>query len=245
MRIRTLVVAAAALLIIGGLAGCTLERGSGQIETVERDVTGFERIELEGSGRLEIVQGRTEGVSVTADDNLLEYITTEVEGDTLIISTVNRRNGMLLTIWPTEDPVFRVEVKDLTKISIAGSADTRVDALETPELEVDVSGSGSLDIRELDTDRFEFGVSGTGEATVAGRADEVRIDVSGSGDFDGTDLESERAEVSISGSGDAILWVSEDLEVDVSGSGSVDYYGSPSVDQQVSGSGSVESKGNK
>jgi len=235
----------ALLLLAGLLGGCTWERGSGDITTDEREVSGFERIELRGTGRLEIVQGATEGVSVTIDDNLQPLITTEVIDDTLVISAVSRRNGLWLTVWPSEDPVYRVEVKDLSRVAVSGSGSIRADELDVQDLEVTISGSGDLKINDLSVDTFEFHVSGSGEADVAGQADEIRIEVSGSGKIDAKDLEADRADVTISGSGDAIVWVTDDLEVDVSGSGSVDYYGSPSVDQNVSGSGSVDSRGDK
>ncbi len=67
------------LLIIGNLliTACGLRtiQGSGDVITESRDVSGFDSVSLTGIGRVIITQGDKESLTIEADDNLLEYIT--------------------------------------------------------------------------------------------------------------------------------------------------------------------------
>ena len=237
-RTWSFVALAAVLTIL--LTGCA--RGSGNVVTETRDVSGFDRIEIRGSGDLVVEQGSAESVTVRADDNLMRYITTEVSGSTLVIQ-VGR--GAPMAIMPSEPIKYTVQVKDLSGLTLSGSTEADIKDLDSADLEVEVSGSGDVRIRNLEADSLSYTLSGSGSAEMSGIADQQDVRISGSGSYDAADLESKTAKVTISGSGSADLWVEDELDINVSGSGSVSYYGSPHVTQSVSGSGSVEGLGKK
>ena len=88
-------------------------RGSGKVITEERQVSGFDKVEINGAGELYIEQGETEALTVEADDNLMEYITTEVHGDTLELSLKPNFNLMF-----SSKIVYRLTVKELRDVSI-------------------------------------------------------------------------------------------------------------------------------
>ena len=78
------------LLIIGILliTACSLSTiqdsrdvitGSGNVITESRDVSGFDGVSHTGIGRVIITQSDTESLTIEADDNLMEYITSEVQ----------------------------------------------------------------------------------------------------------------------------------------------------------------------
>ena len=240
-RVWLLIPLAVAVLLL--LYGCVFARGSGNIVTEEREVSGFDRIEVRGSGELVVEQGSEEGVTVRADDNLMRYISTKVSGDTLIIQ-VGPGNAPA-SIWPSEPIRYTVRVKELSGLRLSGSTEAVIDGLESGDLEVEVSGSGDVRINDLEADSLSYDLSGSGSAKMSGSVDDQDVKISGSGSYDAADLESRRASVDISGSGSTELWVEDALDIQVSGSGSVSYYGSPDVSQQVSGSGSVEGLGEK
>ena len=62
-------------------------RGSGDVVEVPRDMTGFSGVSLRGSGRLVVDQGETESVLIQAEDNIIPYLETRVEGSSLVIGT--------------------------------------------------------------------------------------------------------------------------------------------------------------
>ena len=76
------------------LAGCLIEssscdfvgvRGSGVLKTEARTVGEFKRISSRGSADVAVKIGSPASVEVTADDNLVQYVTTEVKDGTLEI----------------------------------------------------------------------------------------------------------------------------------------------------------------
>jgi len=230
------------LALLVTLAGCV--QGSGNVVSESRDVSDFDEVELRGIGRLEITQGRTAELTVTADDNLMQYIDTEVEGNTLVIAVKNK-SLPFFTVNPSETIVYELTVPALARASLSGSGNIVVDGLETEDLTVEISGSGDLEATDLVAGSFTYELSGSGKATVSGEVDSQDVRISGSGRLEAGDLRSSEAVIRISGSGRAVLWVTDELDVEISGSGDVQYYGSPKVTQDVSGSGNIRGLGDK
>jgi len=211
-------------------------RGSGTVVTEERQVSGFERVELSGIGALVIEVGSEETLVIEAEDNLLEYIETTVRGDTLEIGSRERTN-----LQPTEPISYYLTVKSLDSISVSGLGNVVVPGLEATRFSVDISGAGDVNLESLHAERLDISISGLGSLGIdAGQVREQSIDLSGSGGYNGRNLESADAEIYVSGLGSASVWATENLFVNISGSGSVRYAGDPSVDMDISGLGSLK-----
>lgn len=192
--------------------------GSGRALTQQREVSGFKGIALSVPGRMEIVQGAAEGVTLTADDNVVPKIETVVERGVLHIrfrekTGVTTRTRIGIT----------VRARSVESIAVAGSGDVIAPSLDSAELTVRVAGSGDV--------------------KVAGRAQSLKVRISGSGEVDAGRFDTQRAKVSVAGSGEATVWARKSLEVSVSGSGDVRYFGDPDVRQKIAGSGTVRRKG--
>lgn len=222
------------------LSGCADVSGSGNLVTEDREVSGFEKIELDGSGEIIITQGDDESLRIETDDNIMEHVKAEVKGDTLELGF---KSGFG-SISPTR-LTFYVGVSDLTGLSVSGSGDVEADRIDTGSLETSVSGSGAVRITELISGSIEVSISGSGRVEFAGGADDQDISISGSGEFDGGGLCGRSVKVKVSGSGDATICAEESLDADISGSGSIGYYGTPSVNMSGSGSGEIESLGER
>ena len=76
----------AVLLTSGLLVGCGgVVVGSGKLATQEFNFSDFKRVDVSSAFEVEIAQSGSYHVSVTADDNLFEYIEVSKEGETLKI----------------------------------------------------------------------------------------------------------------------------------------------------------------
>jgi Putative auto-transporter adhesin, head GIN domain len=214
MRAR-LVPAVVALMLF--TASCSVTSGSGTLASESRPVSGFNAVEISGTGELSIEQTGTESLKISAEDNILPLLTSEVSGGTLKLE--KKRNAFLRTTKPI---TYQLTVKDLTRLEISGSATVRASQLKTPSLGVEISGSG--------------------EVTAAGTADDQELEISGSGRYDAGELGCKSATIDISGSGNATVNVSDVLNVQISGSGSVTYSGNPQLSQDISGSGRLIKK---
>ena len=212
------------LLIVGVIAtGCegTVPfgglRGSGNLITETRDVSGFDEIVVLGSGNVIVDVTGSESLEVEAEDNIMPFLTTEVVGGRLELGF---ESGQLLS--PRRDITYTITAAQLNGVTIRGS--------------------GDIDASNIDTDTFEVEISGSGDVEPEGTSDDLRVTISGSGRFDGTDLESTTGEVKVSGSGNVVVNVTDELDVTVSGSGDVKYIGDPSLNSRVSGSGDVSQR---
>jgi hypothetical protein len=213
-RIQVLLIAAAMLATGCDLVMTPAIRGSGNVITETRKVSGFKEVSLNGSGQLTLEQNGTESLTITADDNLMPYLTSEVSANKLTLGTKEHTN-----LSPSKDIIYKLTVKDLNAINVAGS--------------------GSADAKGIHTDQLKVVVAGSGSFSGAGSADQQDIMIAGSGDYRGANVKSKVVTISIMGSGNAELDATDKLNATVMGSGDIKYSGDPTVTRNIMGSGSV------
>ena len=222
-------------------SGIRTIKGSGNVVTEDRDVSGFDSVALLGFGRVIITQGDEESLTVETDDNLMQYIETEVRGGTLELGFTE--DDILLD--PSDSIIFRLSLIDLAALDSSGAGKFEIEKLETDRLEVTLSGAGDIGIDSLSATDLVVTVSGAGQVELAGQVKTQEITLNGLGNYDAPDLESQTATVRVPGAGSVAIWVLNTLDVTINGAGSVEYYGSPHVTQDISGVGKLTSRGDK
>lgn len=210
--------------------------GNGTIKKEKRSASNsFDEVGVSGRFKVFIKQGSTSSIEVEADENLLPYIETEINGDELRVHTKKGYN-----VKPTSTIVIYVTLPKLSSLAASGASSfTGHGEMKGDKLEIALSGKTEVDM-QLDYKDLEIGVSGSGNLKLTGSAAKVEVGISGSADFQAPDLKSQNMEISISGSGNAQVNVDKKLEIAISGSGRVKYKGAASVNQSVSGNGRVE-----
>jgi hypothetical protein len=239
--IQMLAISAVGLLLAACVtwSGGSAVKGSGKVVSEVRNVSGFERVSVSGSGLLSIVQGDQESLTIEADDNLLPLIKSYVAGGTLRIGPEN------VNLNPSRQIHYSLQLKSLKELELSGSLEAEAPSLQTDHLLVSISGSGKVQLPRLTANDLEVRVSGAGDIQIGGKVTHQTIDISGSGNYRAGECESQSTVIHVSGSGDATVWAQQSVEAHVSGSGDVGYYGSPQVSTHVSGAGSVHSLGKK
>ncbi len=232
-------------LVLGGapLASARVD-GSGHVITENRQVSGVSVVELRGFGDLEIVQGDTEGIVLTGEDNILALVTTDVDAQGTLHIGLKKNEG----ITTHEKLKISLAVKTLSGLELAGSGNVHARELKgkTPgDFSVTLAGSGNVNLDKLEAGALKVTVAGSGTIKVAGEVPAQRVEIAGSGDYDAPKLKSATATVTVNGSGDVDIWATDTLDATVNGSGDVDYHGQPKVKKQVHGSGSVEAVNEK
>ena len=191
-------------------------RGSGNVITDTRDVTGFHGIEVGGIYQVEVVAGKDYGVTVEADDNLIPLIRTEVDGGILKISSDRR-------ISPKSTIRIRVSAPDIDSLDVSGVANVNVTGLSNAGLSLESSGASKIALN--------------------GSTSKLTVDVSGAVRVDAEQLKAENVTVEASGASNVGVNVSGILRAETSGASRVSYSGSPtSVIKDTSGAGSVTAK---
>jgi hypothetical protein len=209
-------------------------KGDGNIVKQERQISSFNSLEVGGAFRVYLSQGDKESLTVEADENLLEYITTVVKGNTLKISTSREISSpKALNIYLT--------ITDLKEMEISGACKlTCENKLKLNDLEIDCSGASDVELK-LAANNLDLDFSGASKVDLFGSANEVSLDLSGASDLDALEMEADKYSANISGASHAKIFVKSELSADVSGAASLKYKGEPKLLQtDVSGAGSLK-----
>lgn len=228
------------LLLVLVLAGCSFVRGSGVTITETREVSNFDRVQLQGIGELTIIQGETESLTIEAESNIVRRIKTDVWGSTL---TIEFAGGGFGDVIPTEPILYTLTMKDISGVQLSGAGRIYSTNIATRYLDLDVSGVGDVIIDSLEAYDLQVDLTGAGSIDLAGNIRDQKVNLSSVGNYSAGGLESSNAWINLSGAGTATVWVTEELDVSISGVGSVDFYGNPKVTQNISGLGRINNLG--
>jgi Putative auto-transporter adhesin, head GIN domain len=207
----------AVFLVLIVVAGCHVGGiiGNGHIVTDTRPVTDFSEIEANGGFYIEWKTGPP-SLSITTDQNLLPYITTENDGHRLRLHS--RGN-----LWPTH------------QVNVAISSPMRAGAKLT--------GAARLTANELSGQSFAIESTGAARVHLEGTVGDLVTDMTGASRLDADGLQTKTATISSTGASQANVAVSESLKVSITGAGKVIYSGNPPVvEKHVSGAGSIRHK---
>lgn len=202
-----------------GLMGFSFKRGvkgSGNVVTETRDISGFKALDVSGVFNVEIVAQKEFSVQIEADDNLIPLIKTEVNDGVLEISTEER-------IKSSSKMTIRISAPDIEKIQASGVAKVSLTELKNAALKIDTSGASKV--------------------TVAGETRDLNIEVSGASKIEAANLNSVNADIEASGASKVSVNVTGDLKADCSGASKVTYGGTPAnVEKHASGASKIEQR---
>lgn len=231
------------ILLILAVSACGISfpsRGrhaSGHIISETREVSGFHGIVVSGGSVIDITQGEEEGLVIEADENMMEYLESEVEDGILYLGI---RETQILDGFISFDPVhYHLKVKNLDDISISGSTDLTADSLTTTDMKVDLSGASTIKINDFQADSLDLVSSGASDVDLAGNCPRQIININGGGKYRAADLVSKDVTINASGAADVDVSAADKLELNLSGASQVDYYGDPTITQNISGASDV------
>ncbi len=228
-------------LFVVGKRGCSWSihgfggtHGEGPVKNETRAVEGFHGIDLQLSGEVEVTVSDQYSVEVSAQENLLPLLKTEVVDGQLKIYFEGNVS--------CDDPVrVRVSAPSFDAFEISGSGKiTTASVIKSDRLALNITGSGDLILPQTEVREAAVDISGSGTVQIGGTANQLDATVSGSGDVQGKNFTTAICKANIGGSGTVTCDVSQRLEAEVTGSGDVFYTGNPEVQMEVSGSGSVK-----
>ena len=176
--------------------------GSGNVVTETREVAGFSAVSVSGVARIRIEQTGQESLTITAEDNILPVLISEVTGGELTLGQPENVN--LIT---HAEILYELTVKKLSSLQISG-----------------VMNATALG---LDTDALDIVIDGVNTLSASGRADVQSLRVSGVTTYYASGLASREVVVRGSGVVTMTLNVRERLDVRACGAGTIDYEGDP------------------
>jgi uncharacterized protein YxeA len=207
--------------------------GNGDVTTKDRKTDSFTGIKVSSGIDVYLKQGNEETVTVEADENLHQYIMTEVRGDVLnVYSEYNIRHAERMRVYVT--------MKEIKTIKTTSAGDIHGESrINSDKLEISASSAGDIKL-DVNSKFIEVDISSSGDITLTGETDELKADLSSAGDLNAYELKTREADVSVSSAGDADINVSEKLIARASSAGDVNYRGDPKyVDVHSSSAGSI------
>jgi Putative auto-transporter adhesin, head GIN domain len=187
--------------------------GSGIAATQRRTVPSFTAVDLAGSNAVTVSIGERQAVVVRADDNLIDFVTTDVQRGILVLGTAGS--------FTARSPM---------------TVDVTVPTLDT----VVLSGSGIVIVEGMTGEHVAVRVPGSGVLGMSGTVERLDVSLSGSGDVRLQELIARDVAATLSGSGRLQVHATRSLDASVPGSGVIMYDGEPtSVTSDVSGSGVI------
>ena len=210
-------------------------RGNGNVRTETRSPGNFKSVSSHGSFDVFVSSGE-QALKIEAEENLLPYIETYVEGYTLHVGTKDNywlRPGRKVKIF--------VSSPDYESIRSYGSGDIIGESKITNSSKLELGVNGSANIKmDIDAPKINTETNGSGDIFLTGETKAFEGEIHGSGDIKALDLRSGDATIKIYGSGNADLSVDGKLDVHVAGSGDVNYRGNAQVSSSIAGSGRVK-----
>jgi hypothetical protein len=191
--------------------------GSGVAATEIRDVGEFEGVDVGGVFDVEIVAGKDFEVKIEADDNLMQYIETEVRGGVLKISSSSHRLKFKTPLR------VRVSAPNIESVEATGASKVSLSALQNSDLRIDTSGASRVKLE--------------------GATRSLSVEVSGASHVDAEALKAENATVGASGASGVDVYVTGNLISTASGASKIAYTGNPAVvEKKSSGASKVYQK---
>lgn len=221
------------ILLVFLISSCNLcFEGAGPIEEETRDLNAFAELELDIDADVVVRIGERHSMTISAQENLLEMISTEVRSGNLTIEA----DPCISSHYPVN---IDIETNSLSSIQLNGSGDiTIIDELHADDVDMKINGSGNL-TADVFTNDLRIKINGSGDIMLTGTADDADIAINGSGSVNASSLQAYQADVKINGSGNTSINALNSLKVNVKGSGDVKYSGDPTIKTSISGSGSV------
>jgi hypothetical protein len=215
------------------IAGLTTTLIFGQ-KVENRAVSDFTGIDASGAFNITVVKGATESLTIEADDEVMQYVRSEVKNGVLRLYLEKNRIKHIKTLKAS------VVMKDFDKVSLSGACKIITNDTFIP---VSFTGncSGASDmVINLNAGQLTLKSGGTCNVDLTGSATDVIIDMSGASNLKAGNFTVRTATIKSAGSSSITINVTDTLNVNSSGASTVKYKGSPATDIKSSGASSVK-----
>jgi hypothetical protein len=223
------------MCVVVAASGCSMYgTGSGTLTNETKSVNGVNQVYLDGIGTLVIQQGDKESLTIVAEDNIINHIESNVNGNKLELKYDS------ITPTPTKPVKYYLTIKDLNSLSLSGAGKAESNGLKTDNLTLTIKGAGEVEMSNVDLNVLTVNIDGAGEVEMDGRTNEQTVTINGAGEYDADELQSNIATITINGAGEGTLNVSKILNAFINGAGNIKYIGNPQLNKHTSGVGSIK-----
>lgn len=241
----------AVVLTVIALCGCKIkveEKDKNQelvTKTINaKDITSFN---INNDASIYIKQDSAESIKIVGQQSVIDRVITEIDGNEInILKKGGLVNNRKLIIFDNQEKYqVYISTRDITKLSIYGSADVHMEDFSTEtDMEFMIGGSGNVTAKNMNVNNFHISIYGSGDISIGNlKAQNFFTMVCGSGDIDANLNNVENVAINIQGSGDIDYNLKDcgDVQLKVSGAGDITLKGNAKhLTQEIIGSGDVK-----
>lgn len=212
------------MLILIAFSSCVFMgpsiKGNGNVVEQNRKTGDFSKIEVSRGMNVYISQGETYKVVVKADENLLDAIETENEGDVLIIrATQNIRSATSKKVFITVPNLEEIEASSGSNIF----SETK---LVFRDLTVSTSSGSNVKL-EINSEKSEFSSSSGSNINLQGKTNSFMAKASSGSNIKAEELIVENCDAEASSGSNIWITAKNDFSGDVSSGANIFVYGNP------------------
>ncbi len=210
-------------------------QGNGNVVSDDRNISSnFSKIKVSQGIQVNISQGNDTELTVEADENIIDLLITEIDGDVLKIFFEKNVNRATRNVYLTVDK--------LNSIRTSSGALVKSDRVfKTKTLSLD-SSSGSHILLDLNVSEVTASSSSGANIELSGSSNEFKGDASSGSDIDAHKLNSKIATADVSSGANINVQASDELNAQASSGGSINFYGNPEIINKSKSSGGSISK---
>jgi len=209
-------------------------------KTVTRKVASFEKLIVSSAITVNIVEGNFDGkITISAPENVLEYIRTDVSNNTLEIG-IKSTNG--IRFKNNEKIEITIPHNKLRALKMSGATNlTANHSMKVEEFKLDLSGASKVNLN-LVANKIEANVSGASNVNLNGNVQNFDIEASGASKLDAFSLKANSIDFEVSGASSVKIWAVNNLKGTASGASSINYKEGKSLNKDVKTSGASSVK---
>ncbi len=254
MEMKNILIITSAIIGLMWSTGCRKYSGiagNGTVGSETRPSVSFNKVNNMDEFNVYCVYDTVFRVVIEAESNLIPYIRTVVNGNTLHISTYeNLDNNYVIKVIVHTPSLNEIELSgsgliDVSPIPYSGGFRAYLSgsgniygSVNTVNFEAISSGSGNINLNITSVEAVAT-VRGSGDIILSGTSENSRVEIYGSGDIDSFNLPVTECRAKISGSGNIYTTVSDLLIAKIYGSGDIIYRGNPIIESDINGSGNI------
>lgn len=227
------------IAVVAFLSSCNNKtiKGSGNVVSETRNVSGFKKVDVESALTVIYTESPDYRVEVIADDNLIKYITTVLQGDELRIGI--QGNHSFKNVTKAE---IHISAPSIDRIEASGASTFKGANTLHGDLTIRLSGASSVNL-SLEASSLTGDLSGASSARINGSAGSSTLEASGASMYNMEEFSTSTLSANFSGASSATIQVTTTITASLSGASSINYYGNPNVIAlNMSGASSINKK---
>ncbi len=237
---KTILKISTLILLIITTSSCMFEffgiQGNRNVITEHRKISSdFEGITVSQGITVYLSQGKKMALTVEADENIIDLLMTEIEGDELKIyfkKNVNRAKAR--NVYVTVDRINSIKTSSGSHVNTEHLLRTKSIRLES------TSGSGIK--ADLDAQKVTCSTTSGANIHISGNTDYFKGNATSGSHINAKELKSNISDVGVSSGGGIKIYVKDEVTAQASSGGNISYYGNPELVNKSKSSGGRISK---